>query len=260
MFKVLLFPESISELRGVASGAKVDFLDLLLENCPELLHKEDGCTSATVKNKKDFFIIHNEDEVRVRPASSMALARYSGRSYDRSAFLYGGELAGNAFGWAEDWFYCVNYLPVRKPDLRGAPRYFVARRVLEEKNITGALKFLRSVDDASGFHYLMGNTDGEAVSVEKRVKDISIRTAIPAYFHSNHYIHPKFNNSETVRTKSSMIRLSIAKKEVGRNTNPKEALTIWRGELRRPFDKDDYDSKTFATVIADLKQKIISIY
>ncbi len=255
-----LFPESISELRGVASGAKVDFLDLLLENCPELLHKEDGCTSATVKNKKDFFIIHNEDEVRSRPASSMALAFYSEKNRELGAFLYGGELAGNAFGWADDWFYSVNYLPVKKPNLRGTPRYFVARQLLEQKNIAAALKFLKSSDDASGFHYLMGNTDGESVSVEKRVRDISIRTAIPAYCHSNHYIHPKFKNSETIRTKSSVIRLSIAKKEVGRNTNPKEALAIWRGELRRPFDKDDYGSKTFATVIADLNQKTISIY
>ncbi|MEK7640987.1 MAG: C45 family peptidase [Patescibacteria group bacterium] len=255
-----LFPNSIAELQGMASGAKVDFIDLFLENCPELLHKEEGCTSAVVKNKKDFFIIHNEDEVRVRSASSVALVRYSGKKGERDAFLYGGELAGYAFGWAKDWFYCVNHLPVRKPDLRGVPRYFVTRQLLEQDSIAAVVKFLKSSDDASGFHYLMGDTDGEVVSVEKRTKDISIRSALPTYCHSNHYIHPKFKNLETIQTKSSLLRLSLAKDAIGPNTDQEEALTIWRNTLSRPFDKDDYGSKTFATVIADLKQKTISIY
>ncbi len=255
-----LFPESIIELKGVAFGAKVDFADLFLENCPELLSKEDGCTSAVVKNKKDFFIIHNEDEVRVRPASSMALAGYSGNERERGSFLYGGELAGNAFGWVGDWFYCVNYLPVRKPDLRGVPRYFAARQLLEQRSISDAVKFLKSIREASGFHYLMGSIGGEVISVEKRIADISIRTALSMYCHSNHYLHPKFRNLETIKTKSSVRRLYVAKNAIAFDTNQKEALAVWRGALRRPFDKDDYGSKTFATVVADLGRGSISIY
>ncbi len=260
LFKKLskLFPDHTTELRGMALGAKVAFQDLFIENCPELLNKEDGCTSAAISNRRSSFIIHNEDEISEKPMLGAAVVNYSRNDKNYSGFAYAGELAGNAFGWGDDWFYSVNFLPVKKPDLRGVPRYFAARKILESGNIDAAIKNLRSLSEASGFHYLMGDVSGKIASVEKRLRSIGIKSVGQKFCHSNHYIHPKFKNLETIRTKSSIARLLTAERSASSELDQRGMLRVWLTELKRPLNKED-GSKTFATVLADLKNKTIVI-
>lgn len=247
------YPRIMQELKGMAKGAHVSFEDIFLENCPELLKKEDGCTSAFIKNNERIFLIHNEDEEGWRNENGFAILNYQKKNFSYSAFSYPAELCGNAFGWnSAGLFYSVNYLATNKINLKGTPRYFIARQLAEKKTIAEAVKFLKSADDASGFHYLIGEVKiGGAVSVEKSLKKISVKPVGSLYKHTNHYIHQKFKNLEKYKTSSSAIRLEIIRKRLSKSSTTEEVLRLFRTSLIRPLNKKD-SSKTFATVVFKL--------
>lgn len=247
------YPKVMQELKGMAEGAGVSFGDIFLENCPELLKKEDGCTSAFIKTRERIFLIHNEDEEGWRNERGFAILNYQKKNFSYSAFSYPAELCGNAFGWnSAGLFYSVNYLATNKINLKGTPRYFIARQLVEKKTIAEAVKFLKSADDASGFHYLIGETKtGKAVSIEKSLKKISVKPAGSLYVHTNHYIHQKFKNLEQYQSSSSAVRLEIIKKRLNKDGSIEDVIELFRTSLLRPLNKKD-DSQTFATVVFKL--------
>lgn len=255
----------LEELRGMALGAGVDFQDLFLENCPEILGKSSGCTSGAVNSAKNRFIIHNEDEDKWRPMKSCALLCYQTSNFEHSSFAYFGELAGNAFNWNNNGlFFSVDAVSGRRVDLKSAPRYFEARRLLERRNLKESLSFLRKNKSASGFHYLIGDAASKrVVSVEKYLDQASVLEVKSgeSFCHSNHYIHPRFIKikKENFSKNSSLARLKIAQENLTNQTSSKEALKIWTTLLRQPLRKN-VETKTFATVLADFNRREISIF
>lgn len=247
------YPEQIQEIEGMALGAEVDFQDLFLENCPEILNKEEGCTSAVLKLRSGTFLIHNEDEDGGRDEKGFAILNYVNDGFSRSAFAYPGELAGNAFGWnSAGMFYTVNYLATSKVNLNGIPRYFVARGLLEKKSLAEAVRYLRGMDEASGFHYFIGDANtGKIVSVEKSLRKISVIPVEESGFHSNHYIHPAFKELKKAAYPNSLSRLKTAKTAIKNTDDAKKVTKLFRSNLMRPLDKKD-PNKTFATVVFSL--------
>jgi len=221
------YGDYLEELRGMALGAGVDFQDLFLENCPEILDKFSGCTSGAVNGPRYRFIIHNEDEDKWRSMKSCALLHYRNRkkNFRYSSFAYFGELAGNAFNWNNNGlFFSVDAVSGRRVDLKSAPRYFEARRLLESKNLKESLSFLRANKSASGFHYLFGEAVSKRiVSVEKYLGQTSVLEikSGESFCHSNHYIHGLFREKkkEEGRRKKedgSFYRLKIAQENLTR--------------------------------------------
>lgn len=257
------FPDYINELKGIASGAGVDFDYLFLENCPEVLGKFDGCTSAAVKTKKSNFIIHNEDDEGWRTIKNYALIHYKFPKIAYSAFTFLGELSGNAFNWNnQGLFFCVDYLPSLKKDLEATPRYFVTRRLLESKNLSAGLNFLKRIKSASAFHYLLA--DGKRfVSVEKLLDQSGITNIRSLFLHTNHYIHPIFKKQTRQNgeksNRNSFLRFQIASKNLSLEISPSEAARLWTDQLKRPLNKYD-TNKTFATALADFNRRKIFIY
>lgn len=244
------YPELIQEIEGMALGAEVDFQDLFLENCPELLNKEDGCTSAVLRLDSGTFLIHNEDEDSGRNENGFAILNYEKAGFSWNAFAYPGELAGSAFGWnSAGIFYTVNYLATDKVNLKGTPRYFVARGLLEKQSLAEAIRYLRSADEASGFHYFIGDANtGKIVSVEKSLKKISVVPVKELSCHSNHYIHAAFKELGRAAYSNSLARLKIAEAAIKKSDDIKKVIKLFRGNLLRPLDKKDLN-KTFATVV-----------
>lgn len=261
------FPDLIEELLGMAEGADVDFYDLFLINFPELLKKESGCTSMAVKSENRTFLIHNEDDYNHLTIDSYRFIEYRLENLSFTAFTLLGELSGNAFGWNDaGLFFCVNYLPPIKTDFSGIPRYFIARKLLEKTSIQQALSFLRKIKSASGFHYWIADSNtGEVVSIEESIDDLGvvrINEKRKIYHHSNHHIHTKFQQLTKYDAEyfdNSRKRLELIKLHTDKETTAEEALKIWRTAILRPMDDKD-DSKTFATVLADITAKEINIY
>ena len=87
----------IQLLQGIATGAEVSFDELFAKNCPEIIGTKSGCTTLGVKNKKDLFILHNEEDDDWLTEESYCLVHYklnTGLSFSSYSIL--GDLP-NAF-------------------------------------------------------------------------------------------------------------------------------------------------------------------
>ncbi len=249
----------IEELAGIAQGAGVDFIDVFLENCPEILAKTSGCTTVFVNGQGGSFLLHNEDEDSWRADDNYVLLSYklqNGLKYHGVASPP--ELCGNSFGWNGHLVYSVDYLPSQKYLTGGVPRYFEDRGLLEQKSIKGVIKYLGSFKSASSWHYLIAEFNGPAVSIERSGGSLSVKKLKDLYIHTNHYLHEPFRRRENYIPEITLRRLKIAGHEFHKDISQKSALSIMKNKLFRPLDASD-TAKTFAVIMADLKSKKIKI-
>lgn len=256
----VLHSRFIEELAGIAQGADVEFIDIFLENCPEVLAKASGCTTVFIKNQKGSFLLHNEDEDNWRTNRNYTLLSYklsNGLKY--SAISSPPELCGNAFGWNQHFAHGVDYLPPQKYSLSGVPRYFESRGILEQRSIKEVIKYLKSFKSASSWHYLIAEFGGGAVSIERSGGSVSVKKLKDSYVHTNHYLHPAFARYEKTTSGTTLRRLKIANENFYKGISLKSALSVMQNKLFRPLDASDTD-KTFATIVANLKTKDIKVY
>jgi hypothetical protein len=190
------YPEFVNELRGVATGADVDFWKIFLLNCEELREAEGGCTDVAEVSLKHISLAHNEDTGGVDQPEDCALVTHYLKGLNFTAFTYAGELPGDAYSWNSHGFYFgVNYLkPLNpKPDPKRVPRDFTGRALVEAVDVEDGIQVLQNSPDASGYHYYMGSGD-RIVSAEQYLDSVSLKEIAGIDVHANHYIHPKFAN------------------------------------------------------------------
>ena len=219
------FPRYVRELEGIAAGAEISFSTLFLWNCrgdlrfPDTLDPKivsaasNGCTTVFLPADGDepAVIGHNEDGddefhdrclwISVTPDKGLAF----------ESFVYPGMLAGHAFGVnAAGLVQTINNLRVF--DLKpGVPRHFIARAVLDCRNLTAALAQLQRDDRASGFHHGLGQA-GEhmLLSVEAPAGGCDVREIQQPFAHTNHLISPALRAHEQLVTESSAHRQTWA--------------------------------------------------
>lgn len=222
------FPQYIEEIRGIAEGAEMTFLNVFVFNCPEIRGKFRGCSSIAIRNGQTLALAHNEDGDQAHSFNDVALIEFKTNQSSVVALTYLGELPGNAFGWNDHGlFFTINDLLPAKIALNQVPRHFVARAVSEQQSVEAAVELLRSAYDASGFHYFIGSTtEKKVVSVETAVDKVSVLPIEGIAFHTNHYIHPEFKNRKSRSGKSSRLRLKRLKQLVKATIQPKQLKRI----------------------------------
>jgi len=220
------FPHLVQELSGMADGAGIDYWRLLLLNSPEIREEVSGCTTIAVNDDKTLSLMHNEDGGGEDRAEDCFLLRYSpgnGRCF--YAFAYAGTLPGCSYSWnSEHLYFSVNYLKPIGMDVRGrVPRNFVSRAMIEALSIDAAITLLKNSNDASGYHYYLGQ--GERLcSIENHGNRVSVREISGMDIHANHYLHPQFAEAAS-RSEHSRIRLEQARKLIGEGREPMSVLT-----------------------------------
>jgi len=195
------FPAYISELEGIAEGAKRPFEEVFLVNLrgefaglmPPGSQTEDapvqGCTDCLVLTAESALIGHNEDG---SPASLGRLYVVTVNPDDGPAFSalsYPGFLPGNAFGFNQAGIlHSVNHVAPR-PIQVGASRHFLARSLLDARSLDDAIENATGPDRASGFNYNIGSlSERRVVSVEVAPQRHHVHEVKGYYTHTNHYL------------------------------------------------------------------------
>jgi predicted choloylglycine hydrolase len=192
------FPDAYAELEGIAEGAELPFEDIFLFNCiadlPTLRPVPDsGCTTfllpANPIEGQPAIIAHNEDAclVATTPWFIANICRAGRAAF--TSLCYGGKLPGTAFSVnSHGLVQTINDVRPRSCQV-GAPRAFLARTIVECRNLDSALDLIRRTTRASGYHHSLGSmATGEIYSVEAPSFGEAIVRVDHPQVHANHII------------------------------------------------------------------------
>ena len=189
-------PHMADELDGLAAGAVINRLDaLLLQVRFEMIGYGDppeGCTSFAVRPGVSGTRIAGQNVdtspeladlgmvMRVRPLDGPDMLMY--------VYFPGmlGYLGMNSEGLA-----CLGNAVVCSGWRPGFPRYFLIRRVLEQRTVAQAIEAATAVERASSINLMLTDASGDIRDVELSVDSYAV--LIPrngALVHTNHYIDP----------------------------------------------------------------------
>ena len=215
------FPHLMDELKGMADGAQVSFMDLFFHNCPEVYDKEllsewdreqaeteEHCTIAVSFNKHGAIIGHNEDwgiesldELYILKAT-IGDTTFLGLNYATS--LAGTSATINNWGLVQ----CINEL--YQETTVGVPKCFVSRAILEYKTLQEALNGIINTKRAAGYNHLLVQGD-DVWDIEIAGHDIDIqKNEHMPYVHTNHCISKHMQKYQLFATKSSIARFDRA--------------------------------------------------
>jgi hypothetical protein len=267
-----IFPQYVDELQGMADGADVPFIDLFFHNTPEVYDNtrtwdreqaqtDDHCTIAVSFGQKGALIGHNEDwsiesldELYVLKATINNIT-YLGLNY--ATFLIGcsATLTSNRM------VQCINEL--HQDSHIGVGKYFLARAILDAKNLEEAETLLRNTKRASGYnHVLVQNTT--IVDIETAGNDIDIGKHIgEPYAHTNHFLSKKMQQYEldvATHHKNSYERLARAN-ELIRNDMTIEDMKLLLSDTKNKLYPICREDATIGSVIIEpAEQKMYICY
>ncbi len=251
------FPDLMEEIKGISEGSGCEIKSIFCLNLLEL--PDINRCSTIISRDKDIIIAHNEDGHPFENKRDFSIVK---RKYDDlvvHSFNYPGELPGSSFEWnSAGLIVSVNNLGLRKVNLNGIPRTFIARKAIEKKTLDEAIDVIKNNECASGFHYTIGQNE-RVVSVEQHHNKVSVIEVDQEYYHTNHYLHNYFK-SELVVSDNSVVRHERISKLFSQK---KDILTILFDKKNKPnsiYGKKDNESQTMATFFAYPLQNKVRVY
>ncbi len=272
------FPAYLSELEGIAAGAKRPFEEVFLVNLrgefsglmPPDSRTADtpvqGCTDCLVLTAESALIGHNEDGSSASRGRLYVVTVNLDDGPAFSALSYPGFLPGNAFGFNQAGIlHTVNHVAPR-PIKIGVSRHFLARTLLDARSLDEAIGNVTGSDRASGFNYNIGSlTERRLVSVEVAPQHHHVREVQGYYTHTNHYFELNEQKQEISQSSQKRLARSLA---LGRETPPGKAgqvLALLSDQSDRdyPIYRDaalpDADA-TLCSALYDLDRRELRIY
>ncbi len=252
------FHSYIEEIKGMAAGSNINFLQLFFLNCAELSQDHHGCSSIAQIEQNNIILAHNEDSSTKDRKQNAALIKFILPNFTFNSFTYLGELPGSAYSWNQHGlFFTVNFIKAKKINLNFTPRYFITRALIDCKSLTEAISFLKTTKSASAFHYFLGKKK-KILSIEQLHNQISIKEIKVTNFHTNHFIHDKFYNNSEIYTRSKEHYQQLKKL-----LQTKDPLTCLFDKSNRPhaiYARKGDSSRTLSTVLFKPQQHKVEIY
>ncbi|MHA1110171.1 MAG: C45 family autoproteolytic acyltransferase/hydrolase [Promethearchaeota archaeon] len=255
-----LCPEMIDEIRGMAEGSNVDFMDLFIHNSmhmPFWAKSSPNCSTSIIKQNDSIFIAHNEDAhpllekyayyVFVAPENPYSILFFS--------HCYPGIIPGMSYGFnMAGIVQTCNSLPDPEKSI-GIPRMFVGRSIYEHartlsdvKEIIGSLK-----PRSGGANYnICSMKERSAVSIETTGTNYAVIPIQSRFFRANHYISTKFKHhpSASDHTITRQSRGEVLLPEIGA---PSELLDIMRdNSIFLTMKETNNDCQTNSTLIFEI--------
>jgi len=269
------YPQYVDEMRGIAQGSNVEFLDILVINALEgvtsdALHLT-KCTSLAVNQERTsnrhVLAAHNEDWL---PDDEPDVFLVHARPEHEPAFLamtYGGLLPNigfNEFGIAQA---CDTVYP---RDCRiGIPRIIVSRAVLAARLPSDAIRATVVPHRAAGYNHVLAHESGEIYSVEVSARQMAVLYAEDGYMvHTNHYLDSVMRSvedgsDELISTRVRYFRALRLIKQNNRHTVG-SLQNILRDHINHPDSICNHDfmnesvmdrEKTIVSMVMDLTEK-----
>ncbi|XP_050527410.1 uncharacterized protein LOC126897677 [Daktulosphaira vitifoliae] len=285
------FPQYVTELQGVADGAKVSFEELFLmaldDTLPMNINKEHidrgpvGCSSLLVNQPNGQFLGHTEDALASTEDNYYIIAAhiipnkyesggvFKAREEKFEALAYAGHLPGYASGYNyHGVVFSINTIFVTKP-LRGRiPREFITRALLSSRaNMTEIIEILTNegVGTADAFHVNLAflNVPKESrifhsieVSPNSNKFQSEVFTADFSFgtnsFHANRFLHLKYSESDDELSYGSSVKREERYKQLTENNTVSSLNDV----LNVLGNEDDGKSSIFRNIPDELVKTI----
>lgn len=202
-----MYPQYMTELEGMAEGARTDFERVFLWNCRgDLPGGGDqtsgslGCTSIICPTG---LIAHNEDDqFELREECFFASVQIGEGGFH--SFYSPGLLPGHTFGVSSfGLVQTINHLRTNDQKV-GVPRHLSSRAVFDAPSLDEAIRVLEQTDRAGGFHHNLGMAgDSRLFSVEAPATGFKARQADSVMAHANHLVTPELSHIDQTIAPSS---------------------------------------------------------
>ncbi|XP_059287073.1 uncharacterized protein LOC132040451 [Lycium ferocissimum] len=270
------FPNYWNELKGIAQGSGVPFLNILLlnfrkeilpfirktEDYPKEEEINDDCSDILVVSNTVAVAAHNEDaNVAVVGHTYLVKVTLSnGTTF--TAYTYAGELPSCAFGFNNHGVaFTLNSVPPCEEEIVAGAigRNFVSRDLLEANSIEDALARIHSSEASVGHSYNLIDTRARRIlNVEtasrNRVSVHEVRET--PFFHANMYLHLQVKQAQDENSLSRQTRASSLPKQ------SKSDFLALLGDMNNekyPIYMTGPLLYTLCTAVIDLDEKILTI-
>jgi isopenicillin-N N-acyltransferase like protein len=186
-------PDLIEEMKGIAAGAGVDFLDILALNLRSeisLTNYSDGCTSVTTTNSEtsEVFLAQNWDWVG-EAGDHLTFFDYTKNGKPRLRMLGEAGIVAK-FGFNDAGVgVCMNAIRCGTVAKNQLPIHLAMRRVLECQSFDEALTMLQEKGVASCANLMIADKSGKIATIEctpKGLAPIFPEPGSSVTFHTNH--------------------------------------------------------------------------
>lgn len=209
-------PQYIDEIRGMADGAEVDFRLMLVHNLRHSFRSANNCSTAIFKTADQILLGHNEDNLRSLGMNSYIIIAHLENEGHYLAFTNAGSINGNAWGFNSHGIAMTgNSMPNFSPN-DSFPRILIDRNLLEATSIQDVIRRISKIPQRAGvFSYNIASLhEHRVINIETIADDISITEISDRYFHTNHYISPKFKHISQNVSGSSLTRFIAGQEEI----------------------------------------------
>jgi len=197
-----LCPEMIDEIRGMAEGSSVEFMDLFIHNSmhmPYWSKSSPNCSTSIIKQDGSIFIAHNEDAHPLLEKYAYFVFVTPENPYSTPFFshCYPGIVPGMSYGFNMNGIVqTCNSLPDPERSV-GIPRMFVGRSIYEHaKTLSDVKEIIGSLKPRSGGanYNIYSMKEKSTVSIETTGSDYAVIPIVDRFFRANHYISNKFKH------------------------------------------------------------------
>ncbi|KAI0424622.1 peptidase C45 acyl-coenzyme A:6-aminopenicillanic acid acyl-transferase-like protein [Xylaria sp. FL1042] len=271
-------PRYLEEIRGIAQGSGVTFLDILALNIrteitfglfsdvSESIAKvpSEGCTSLGWLTASKSFLAQNWDWM-VEQGQNLVICHVSqpGTGIPDFSMVTEAGIIGKIGFNARGVGCCLNAIKCRGVDATKLPIHFALRKVLESPSRAAAVEAIKLAGVAGSGHILVGDATGSTglECTSKWVKEVVMDDA-RRVCHTNHLLLDKSDVDEVDWLRDSPARLARIRELTSRTTDPN--LDIIADFFR---DTEGYPSsinrrqegesvaETLFTIVMDLTEK-----
>ncbi|OJJ01269.1 hypothetical protein ASPVEDRAFT_40841 [Aspergillus versicolor CBS 583.65] len=262
-------PDLVDEMRGIAAGAGVDFLDILALNLRSeisLTNYSDGCTSIAAAAASGVYLGQNWDWVG-EAASSTAFFDISKTGKPRIRMIGEAGIVAK-FGFNDAGVgVCMNAIKCGTVDKTQLPVHLAMRRVLECASLDEALDMLEKKGVASCVNLVIADRSGKIATVECTPRGLApvFPDGSSFVFHTNHFWSPgipagirdhpsknSFTRLERIKTLSQGEVASVAKIRSWLSDEEGKPASICR--YTPPGARGIERMETLLTVIMDMQK------
>lgn len=271
-------PDLVEEMKGIAAGAGIDFLDILALNVRSeiaLTNYSDGCTSIASKGtgpNTGVFLAQNWDWVG-EASDSTAFFDIHKTGTPRMRLMGEGGIFGK-FGFNDAGVgVCMNAIRSGSMDKARLPIHLALRRILECKSFDEAFEMLTRKGLASCVNIVIGDRRGNFATVECTPKGLAPIFPEPGTlntFHTNHLWSPNipagvrdhpaknsFNRLERIKELSLGQQVDVDKIRAWLSDEQGTPVSICRSA---PAGAVGFErGETLATIIMDLTQPRLEV-
>lgn len=198
-------PDAIEELRGMAEGANVSLLDLMLLQIRNQLQpdQDHGCTSLSFDRANaratHSILAQNWDNDPALDPFTVVLTR---RPANKPAFMNLTQAGLIAYiGISEAGMgVCLNTLPAPSRTV-GTPHYFTVRKIYESTSLEQAVAHVEGAERAIPANIMLATPQGPA-DLEVHVEQVRVLhpRGSQVLTHANHHCHPDSQHLDRDRT------------------------------------------------------------